>query len=115
MPHFAHIKDGVVDSVICIDAETLSAGHWGKPSEWVQTSYNTLGGVHPEGRPLRKNYAGISYAYDTVRDAFIPPQPYPSWVLSEESCLWDAPSKIPDDGEKYEWNEGSLSWEKLDQ
>lgn len=112
MPHFAHIRDGVVDSVICIDEETLSTGYWGDPSEWVQTSYNTHGGIHPEGRPLRKNYAGIGYIYDTVRDAFIPPQPFPSWVLSEASCLWAAPSEMPDDGEKYEWNEGSLSWEK---
>ncbi len=109
MSHFAQIKDGVVQQVIVAEREfidTLSG------SEWVQTSYNTYGGVHPEGRPLRKNYAGIGYAYDTVRDAFIPPQPYPSWVLSEESCLWAAPSEMPDDGEKYEWNEGSLSWEK---
>lgn len=112
MPHYAHIKDGVVDSVICIDEEALNAGHWGDPSEWVQTSYNTHGGIHPEGRPLRKNYAGIGYVYDPVRDAFIPPQPYPSWVLVEESCLWASPSEMPDDGEKYEWNEASLSWEK---
>ena len=101
-----------MDNVIRIDEETLSAGHWGDTSEWVQTSYNTHGGNHPEGRPLRKNYAGIGYIYDTVRNAFIPPQPFPSWVLSEASCLWAAPSEMPDDGEKYEWNEGSLSWEK---
>lgn len=112
MPHFAHIKDGVVDSVICIDAETLNTGNWGDPSTWVQTSYNTLGGVHPEGRPLRKNYAGIGYAYDTVRDAFIPPKPYPSWILVEETCQWAAPFQMPDDSGKHEWNEHSLSWEK---
>ena len=101
-----------MDRVIRIDEETLNAGHWGDTSEWVQTSYNTHGGNHPEARPLRKNYAGIGYIYDTVRNAFIPPQPFPSWVLSEASCLWAAPSEMPDDGEKYEWNEGSLSWEK---
>lgn len=109
MSHFAQIKGGVVQQVIVAEQEfidTLSGG------EWIQTSYNTYGGNHPEGRPLRKNYAGIGYAYDAVRDAFIPPQPYPSWVLVEESCLWASPSEMPDDGEKYEWNEASLSWEK---
>lgn len=111
MSHYAKVENGLVTKVIVAEAEELEAGLWG--GGWVQTSYNTFGGVHPEDRPLRKNYAGIGYAYDPVRDAFIPPQPYPSWVLSEESCLWAAPSEMPDDGYKYyEWNEGSLSWEK---
>ena len=75
MAHFAKVENGVVTSVIVIDQETLNLGHWGDPALWVQTSYNTSGGQHPEGRPLRKNYAGIGYTYDSGRDAFIPPKP----------------------------------------
>lgn len=94
MAHFAHITNGTVDQVIVIDQETLNTGLWGDPSEWVQTSYNTYGGKHPEGRPLRKNYAVIGYTYDVQRDAFIPPKPYASWLLNEESCLWEAPITV---------------------
>ena len=85
-----------------------------------QTSYNTRGGVHynPEtGEPsadqskaLRKNYAGIGFTFDEERDAFIPPQPFPSWVLNEESCLWDAPVPYPTDGELYSWDEAAGEW-----
>jgi hypothetical protein len=76
----------------------------------VQTSYNTLAGQHPEGRPLRKNYAGIGYVYDEVRDAFYTPQPYPSWILDEETCIWNPPVAYPSDGNKYTWDEPSVSW-----
>lgn len=110
MAHFAHITNGVVDQVIVIDAETLATGHWGDPSLWVQTSYNTHGGQHPEGRPLRKNYAGIGYTYDSVRDAFIPPKPFPSWVLDEDTCLWNSPVAMPTDGKQYTWSEDTVSW-----
>jgi hypothetical protein len=110
MAHFAHIKDGIVDQVIVIDQETLNTGNWGNPSEWVQTSYNTQGGQHPEGRPLRKNYAGIGYTYDADRDAFIPPQPFPSWVLNEDTCLWGAPVAMPTDGKMYTWDEETTAW-----
>jgi len=83
--------------------------------EWKQTSYNTQGGVHKLGEtPFRKNYAGIGYTYDKSRDAFIPPKPYPSWVLDEDKCLWEAPTAMPDDGEKYRWNESEGSWERID-
>jgi hypothetical protein len=76
-----------------------------------RTSYNTRGGVHTlGGTPLRKNYAGIGYTYDSERDAFIPPKPYVSWLLNENTCLWDAPVAMPDDGELYHWNEATLSW-----
>jgi hypothetical protein len=76
-----------------------------------RTSYNTCGGVHTlGGTPLRKNYAGIGYTYDSERDAFIPPKPYVSWLLNENTCLWDAPVAMPDDGELYHWNEATLSW-----
>jgi hypothetical protein len=110
MAHFAHIKDGIVDQVIVIDQETLNTGNWGNPSEWIQTSYNTQGGQHPEGRPLRKNYAGVGYTYDAGRDAFIPPKPFASWLLNEDTCLWAAPVAMPTDGKMYTWDEETTSW-----
>jgi hypothetical protein len=76
-----------------------------------RTSYNTQGGVHTGGgTPFRKNYAGIGYTYDPQRDAFIPPKPYPSWVLNEDTCLWDAPVPMPSDGNMYQWDEATTSW-----
>lgn len=111
MAHFAHLTNGVVDQVIVIDAETLALGHWGDPSEWVQTSYRTQGGQHPEGRPLRFNYAGIGYSYDSVRDAFIPPKPYASWLLNEDTCQWGAPTAMPVvEGKMFVWDEPTLAW-----
>ena len=78
---------------------------------YVQTSYNTLGGVHRLGGiPLRKNYAGIGYSYDAALDAFIPPKPYPSWLLDESTCLWEAPVPMPSDGGRYRWDEATTSW-----
>jgi hypothetical protein len=78
---------------------------------YKQTSYNTYGGQHPEGRPLRKNYAGVGYTYDEQRDAFIPPQPYPSWTLVEDTCLWSAPVSKPTDEKQYRWNESTQVWD----
>ena len=79
-----------------------------------RTSYNTMGGVHSNGgTPFRKNYAGIGYTYDPVKDAFIPPQPFPSWVLDEETCLWGAPVAYPDDEKRYDWDEPTISWKEL--
>ena len=76
-----------------------------------RTSYNTHGGIHSNGGvPLRKNYAGIGYTYDETRDAFIPPQPYASWLLDETSCLWEAPVQMPDDGDRYQWDETAGEW-----
>tara|TARA_R100000365_G_C2692882_1_gene34128 strand:+ start:137 stop:556 length:420 start_codon:yes stop_codon:yes gene_type:complete len=73
---------------------------------WKQTSYNTRAGEHVlGGTPFRKNYAGKGFTYDVAKDAFIPPQPFPSWTLNETTCLWDAPVAYPDDGKKYKWNE----------
>ena len=78
---------------------------------WAQTSYNTYGGVHSNGgTPFRKNYAGKGYTYDETRDAFIAPQPYPSWTLNEDTCIWEAPTPYPDDGEMYTWNEETTAW-----
>jgi hypothetical protein len=78
---------------------------------WKQTSYNTKGGEHIlGGTPFRKNHAGIGYTYDEDRDAFIPKQLYPSWTLNETTCRWEAPSAIPNDGKKYDWNETNQEW-----
>jgi hypothetical protein len=77
---------------------------------WKRTSYNTQGGQHPDNKPFRKNYAGIGYKYDVQRDAFIPPQPFPSWTLNEDTCLWDCPVPIPTDGQRYNWDEATTSW-----
>jgi hypothetical protein len=111
MAHFAKVENGVVTSVIVIDQETLNLGHWGDPALWVQTSYNTSGGVHRlGGTPLRKNYAGIGYTYDAGRDAFIPPKPFASWLLNESTCQWGAPTPMPTDDKRYTWDEPTTSW-----
>jgi len=110
MSHFAKIENGIVTQVIVIEQDVLDTGAFGDPTFWVQTSYNTRGGQHPEGRPLRKNYAGIGFTYDPVRDAFIPPQPFPSWTLDEETCLWNPPTEYPNDGNQYTWDESITSW-----
>lgn len=90
MSHFAKINnDNIVEQVIVAEQEFINTGILGDPSTWIQTSYNTWAGEHPEGRPLRKNYAGVGFAYDPVRDAFIPPKPEGSWVLNETTCLWE--------------------------
>ena len=79
---------------------------------WKQTSYNTRGGEHIlGGEPFRKNYAGVGFTYDQIRDAFIPPQPFSSWTLNETTCLWEAPVAKPDDGQKYDWNESTQQWD----
>jgi hypothetical protein len=81
---------------------------------WVQTSYNTYGGVHKlGGTPLRKNYAGIGFTYDVSRDAFIPPKPYTSWLLDEETCTWKAPIPKPNDTELYVWDNDTDNWRLL--
>lgn len=110
MSHFAKVIDGIVTEVLVIEQDVIDTGMFGDPALFVQTSYNTYGGQHPEGRPLRKNYAGLGYTYDAVRDAFIPPQSFASWTLNEDTCLWDAPVAYPDDGKPYYWDEATLAW-----
>ena len=121
MAHFAEINlDNIVQRVLVIDQETVNTGAWGSPDNWIQTSYNTRGGVHyapnsntpDDGVPLRKNYAGVGYTYDQTRDAFIAPKPYPSWTLVEESCQWQAPVAYPDDGKRYSWDEDITNWKE---
>ena len=123
MSHFAEVdKDGIVRRVIVIEQDMLNSGNWGDPNNWVQTSYNTRGGIHyapnshePDGGvALRKNYAGKGYTYDQTRDAFIPPKPFPSWVLNEDTCRWDAPIPRPDDDKRYIWDEPTTSWIEVD-
>ena len=122
MAHFAEVIDGIVARVIVVsNADTASNGVEDGAigaafcdnllgGEWLQTSFNTSGGVHNRGGiPLRKNYAGIGYAYDTARDAFISPQPYASWVLDEATCRWGAPVAMPSEG-IWVWDEATLSW-----
>ena len=110
MSHFAKVIDGVVTAVLVIEQDVIDTGAFGDPALWVQTSYNTHGGQHPEGRPLRKNYAGLGYTYDAERDAFIAPQPFPSWTLNEDTCLWVSPVPMPDDGNVYYWDEATQAY-----
>jgi len=110
MSHFAKVSDGIVTEVLVIEQDVVDTGLFGDPASFVQTSYNTRGGRHPEGRPLRKNYAGIGYTYDTVRDAFYEPKPFASWVLNEGTCLWEAPTPRPNNGKPYYWDEATLVW-----
>jgi len=101
-------SNGIEQEVIGIDFLTKLTG-W---AIWKQTSYNTYGGVHKLGGiPFRKNHAGIGYIYDEDKDAFIPPKPYNSWILNEDTCQWEAPITYPQDNNKYRWNEQTLSWD----
>lgn len=110
MSHFAKVNNGVVVQVIVAEPEFFQTFVDSSPGEWIQTSYNTRGGVHANGgTPLRKNYAGIGFTYDRERDAFIPPAPYASWVLNEDTCLWNSPIPYPADG-RYTWDETAQSW-----
>ena len=109
MSHFAKVENGVVTQVIVAEQDVIDSGLFG--TGWVQTSYNTQGGEHKlGGTPLRKNYAGIGFTYDETRDAFIPPKPFASWVLNEDTCLWEAPVAMPTDGKFYTWDEATTSW-----
>ena len=111
MAHFAKVTDGKVTQVIVAEPEFFNTFVDSSPGQWIQTSYNTHGGVHTNGgTPLRKNYAGIGYSYDAQRDAFIPPKPFASWVLNEDTCLWDAPIPMPTDDKMYQWDEETQNW-----
>lgn len=121
MSYFAELdSENIVIRVIAADQDFIDSGKVGDPNNWVQTSYNTRGGVHyapnsntPDGGvALRKNYAGVGYTYDETRDAFILPKPYPSWILNEDTCKWDAPTPMPDDGKIYYWDEDTTNWKE---
>jgi len=116
MAHFAKVELGIVTQVIVAELSFFDTFVDETPGEWIQTSYNTIGGQHVNGgAPLRKNYASVGGTYDSTRDAFIPPKPYPSWVLNEDSCLWEPPIAYPvaDSDERYEWNEETTSWQVI--
>jgi hypothetical protein len=113
MSHYAKVVNGIVQQVIVAEAEFFQTFVDTSPGDWIQTSYNTYGGQHRNGgTPLRKNYAGIGFTYDRTKDAFIPPKPFPSWTLNEDTCLWDAPTSMPTDGKFYEWDETTTSWKE---
>jgi hypothetical protein len=124
MAHFAKIENGLVTKIIVAEPEFFQTFVDTDPGEWIQTSYNTKDGIHynPEtGEPstdqtkaLRKNYAGLGYTYDKELDAFIPPKPFASWVLDEETCIWNAPTAYPEDDKSYSWNEETLSWDEVE-
>lgn len=116
MAHFAKIENGLVVQVIVAEQEFIDT----REGTWVQTSYNTRGGVHydpstgapsaDQSKALRKNYAGIGFIYDTERDAFYAPQPFPSWVLNEQTAQWEAPVSQPAEGGPYMWDETAGNW-----
>ena len=115
MTHYAKVENNLVTQIIVAEAEFFDTFVDSSPGEWIQTSYNTHGGVHSEGEtPLRKNYAGVGFTYDSVRDAFIAPQPYPSWILVEDTCQWTAPVAYPDDEKQYSWNEETETWDEIE-
>lgn len=121
MAHFARIKNNIVDYVVVGRDEDENNEDQLGHDEWIykRTSYNTRGGVYynsdnipsnDQSKAFRKNFAAIGYYYDSIRDAFIPPKPFPSWTLNEESCLWQSPVPYPSDGKMYTWNEDIINW-----
>jgi hypothetical protein len=127
MAHYVKVVDGTVVNGIVAEPEFFDTFVDSSPGEWIKTSYNMLGGVYydpatgephadqagmiaaDEGRQ-RKNYAGIGYTYDRTRNAFIPPKPFASWTLNEDSCLWEPPVALPTDGKVYRWDEETTNW-----
>jgi hypothetical protein len=120
MAHFAKVLNGEVLTVIVAEPEFFDTFVDSSPGNWIQTSYNTRGGVHynPEtglpsadqSKALRKNYASIGMEYDATADAFRAKKPYSSWTLNQETFLWECPEPYPTDGKSYYWNEPTLSW-----
>ena len=122
MAHFAKLGTGnIVTAVHVVSNDVATTEQAGVDflnnlyktrDVWKQTSYNTKGGVHLlGGTPFRKNYAGVGYTYNQTKDAFIPPKPFDSWTLNEETCVWDPPVVRPDDGQRYSWNETTQQWD----
>lgn len=108
MSHFAKVENGIVTQVIVAEEDFIATGAVGHG--WIQTSYNTLGNQHPQGRPLRGNYAGIGYTYDETNDVFIAPQPFSNWVLNTTSWLWEPPIPMPVDEYFYTWDQEATAW-----
>jgi len=123
MAHFAELdENNIVTRVIVAEQDFINSGAVGDSSNWVQTSYNTRGGIHytpnsnepDDGIALRKNYAGTGFTYDSDRDAFYETQPYPSWTLNEDTCQWESPVPYPDDDKIYTWNEENQDWDLIE-
>lgn len=115
MSHFAKVLDGKVTQVIVAEPDFFNTFVDTSPGAWIQTSYNTIGNQHTNGgTPLRGNYAGIGYTYDTQNDVFYAPKPFASWILNESTWLWEAPVAMPDDDKKYEWDEATISWKEIE-
>jgi hypothetical protein len=113
MSHFARVVNGQVEEVIVAEQDFVDSLPVEENTQWIQTSYNTYAGQHQlGGTPLRKNYAGVGYTYDTERDAFIPPKPYIQWILNESTCQWEPPHPAPNDGKVYAWSEYKADWEE---
>lgn len=123
MSHYAKVINGVVDKVIVAEASFFETFVDDSPGKWIQTSYNTRGGVHyqpntnipseDQSQALRKNFAGEGFTYDAELDAFIPFKVFESWVLNETTCLWEPPIPYPDDGNVYEWDEENIAWNQV--
>jgi hypothetical protein len=121
MGHYAKVLNGIVVNVIVAEQDFFDVFVDETPGSWIQTSYNTKGGVHYDpltGKPsggvaLRGNYAGVGYTYDQKNDVFYAPQRYPSWTISAPSWTWTPPIPYPTDGKEYKWNESQLSWDEV--
>ena len=123
MSHYAKVDSGIVIKVIKADVDFFNTFVDDSPGEWIQTSYNTRGGVYyqpnsntpsdNQSKALRKNFAGVGGTYDPVRDAFYAPKKFNSWILNESTCLWEAPVALPSDGKEYEWNETTKAWDEI--
>jgi len=119
MAHYAFLNENYIVTEVIVGRDESNfdwESHYGdiRGQLCKRTSYNTVGGIHKSGgQPFRKNYAGIGFIYDSVRDAFYPQQPYPSWILNEQTCLWESPVPYPNDNKIYTWNEEQISWQLL--
>jgi hypothetical protein len=112
MAHYAKVENNLVTAIIVAEQDFIDS--LPDSNLYIQTSYNTRAGVHElEGTPLRKNFAGIGFTYDEERDAFIPPKPFDSWILNEDTCLWNPPTQHPRDGKQYQWNEENKVWDLI--
>jgi len=124
MGSWVKIVNGVVVKGIRAEPEFFNTFVDDSPGEWLQTSYNTRGGIYydantntpsqDQSKAFRKNFAGVGFIYDKDRDAFIPPKPYECWILNETTCIWEAPIAYPTDGKEYTWNEENQNWDLLD-
>lgn len=120
MSHFAYVENGIVTLVLSIEKDMVDTGLFGDPSKFIQTSYNTIKGLHHDsfgvpdsGTALRKNFAHVGDIYDKNLDAFYAPQPFKSWSLDQQSCSWIAPVPMPQDGKFYQWDESTLNWKEM--